>query len=121
MSELWSGHVALLRSVHRRVWSRAARIQLLRVRPTKNDLGQTRIDRRQKGLQQGVLSAVAVGTGEGFLDRLQLAVLNMRQSPNRNPGNKSGQFINELLIYSHPERILRKQVAVSYENVTLAH
>jgi hypothetical protein len=45
----------------------------------------------------------------------------MRQSPNRNPGNKTGQFINELLVYSHPERILGKQVPVSYENITLPH
>jgi hypothetical protein len=37
------GYVALLRSVDRRARSRAARIQLLRVRATENCLGQTRI------------------------------------------------------------------------------
>ena len=88
MSQLRPGYVALLRSADRRARSRAAHIQLLRVRATENYLGQTRIGRLVAipfvaiGGQYGLHNssdhyphsaagrAVAVGTAEGVGSRV---------------------------------------------------
>lgn len=52
---------------------------------------------------------------------LQLAVLNVREPADRDPGNQIGQFIDEGLVDRHPKRILRKEFAVSHKNVALPH
>jgi hypothetical protein len=45
----------------------------------------------------------------------------MRQPTDRNPGNQIGQFMDKSLVDSHPERILRKEIAVSHKNTALPH
>src|SRR5262245_14348825 len=55
------------------------------------------------------------------LRRLRSSVVSMRQAADCNPGNEIGQFIDKRLIDRHPEWILCKQIAVSYENAALPH
>src|SRR5262249_28285663 len=57
----------------------------------------------------------------GYLRRLQSGALNMSQPADRNLANQIGQFIDKRLVDSHPERILRKKIAVSHKNAALPH